>query len=304
MRQPILGRRGEGTDCAGRRYFLGGGQTKTLAQARQVLELGGTYLSYVEKGSGEPLLLIPSLDESVLVYAGQLAHPERLGRVIAYDHPGSGLSDRPAIDYSPRDYLRFAVRFVDKAIDRPALVCAHGSAAPLGISLSATRPEKVRALVLVCPDFPEKRPGTPLSKVPRPAPLVAVADLRLKAMRYIQHHRKASQLSRSSAARSLGIRRNELYSELRGPAWFTIEKKRAASWGLWTEWMDRAAEIEAPVYLFLTRRLSDRAREEIGSALRNVAISEVVEIDGSSTHPMLENPEGFEDAIVRIIAQT
>jgi pimeloyl-ACP methyl ester carboxylesterase len=117
----------------------------------QFLEINGIRLHYVERGAGEPLVLlhgngsmIQDFESSGLVDLAAKNH-----RVIVFDRPGFGHSDRP------RDVIWTPVaqaELINKALQRlgveQALVLGHSWGASVAVALALSHPELVRGLVL------------------------------------------------------------------------------------------------------------------------------------------------------------
>jgi pimeloyl-ACP methyl ester carboxylesterase len=110
---------------------------------------------YEVKGnrSAQPLLLIHGLSvgassyewrKNVDVLAQQF-------RVYALDLLGFGLSDHPAIDYTPETFTDLISDFVREVIGKPTVVVAHGLACAYVVVCAHRRPQLFEHLVLVEP---------------------------------------------------------------------------------------------------------------------------------------------------------
>ena len=112
----------------------------------------GVRLHYIEKGEGPPVVLLHGnvVTAEDFQTSGVLDLLARRHRVIAFDRPGFGYSDRPhGSAWSARaqaDLLRAA--FVVLGIDRP-VVLGHSLGASVALALALNHPEEVRGLVLV-----------------------------------------------------------------------------------------------------------------------------------------------------------
>ncbi len=263
----------------------------------RTLELGGTFLAFREAGRGRPVVLLPALDEGSFVYALQLAEPERIGRVLALDHIGSSGSDRPALRYEPVDYLRFAARFIDKTVDSAALVCVHGDAAPLGIALALSRPEKVSGLVLTNPELPrpsKPRGGAAVAGDFAPLPLADVLaglkasfDLRRRLRQIAAAGRGKHELVRYGAIRETAMR----------PGYKAVAARRRRHADLWSEWVSRAGELKVPTRIVVGRAYLRRCAPSLAVLRRELAGVEVVTIEGAGRYPMIETPDAFLQAL-------
>ena len=112
----------------------------------------GVRLHYIEKGEGPPVVLLHGnvVTAEDFQTSGVLDLLARRHRVIAFDRPGFGYSDRPhGSAWSARaqaDLLRAA--FVVLGIDHP-VVLGHSLGASVALALALNHPEEVRGLVLV-----------------------------------------------------------------------------------------------------------------------------------------------------------
>lgn len=262
------------------------------------LELAGTFLSYAEVGSGPTVLLLPALEESMLTYWHQLGDSRPPGRILSFDHVGSGLSDRPAVDYSPSDYLRYTLRFVDKLVEDRAAVCAHGTAAPLAVALALSRPEKVRSLTLSCPVFPS--PGgsaKPALLAGARAPLDRlVRPLRMTA-KYVVRKRTASRLARLLPPEARSTGRSILVEGLLGPGWFEVEERRTSRWSAWTDWLDRWDEVDIRIRVVWASSSPRQLRAAAAPILSKLRVDDETEVEQCRSHPMLENPRRFSEVL-------
>ena len=142
--------------------------------AGQFLEINGVRLHYVERGSGVPLVLlhgngsmIQDFESSGLI---DLAAPNY--RVIAFDRPGFGHSDRPRnVVWTPgaqAELIHGALRRLEVS---HAIVLGHSWGASVAVALALKYPSLVQGLVLASGYYyPTLRPD--LVALPVAAPLV------------------------------------------------------------------------------------------------------------------------------------
>ena len=117
----------------------------------QFLDINGVRLHYVERGAGEPLVLLHGNGSLIQDFesSGLIEWGAKNYRVIVFDRPGFGHSDRP------RDVIWTPVaqaELINKALQRlgvsHALVLGHSWGASVAIALALKHPELVRGLVL------------------------------------------------------------------------------------------------------------------------------------------------------------
>jgi 3-oxoadipate enol-lactonase len=111
----------------------------------------GTVWAEDSGGDGPPLVLLhPGVGDS-RIWDPVLAALTAKYRVIRYDTRGFGQSPAPSVKFS---LLRDLVAVLDhQGVQRAAFVgCSQGGASSLGLALA--QPERVSALVLLCPGIP------------------------------------------------------------------------------------------------------------------------------------------------------
>jgi len=124
---------------------------------------------YQVKGASDakPLLLIHGFGPGASSYQWRKnvdALSEQF-RVFTLDLLGFGLSDRPAIDYTPETFSDLINDFLREAIGKPAVVVAHGMTCAYVIADAYRRPQLFERLVLVSPpmDILEENFQSPMS---------------------------------------------------------------------------------------------------------------------------------------------
>lgn len=109
-------------------------------------------LHYVERGTGTPVVLIHGSNVSLEDFeaSGLLDRLARNHRVIAFDRPGFGHSDRPRDRlWTPAAQARLLQAALEQIqVDRPAIV-AHSTGTSVALCMALNRPEQVRQLVLL-----------------------------------------------------------------------------------------------------------------------------------------------------------
>jgi pimeloyl-ACP methyl ester carboxylesterase len=115
------------------------------------VEIGGVRLHYVDRGQGEPLVLLHGNGSSIQDFesSGLLAMAQAKYRVIAFDRPGFGYSERPRTTvWTPEaqaDLIHSALREI--GVQR-AIVLGHSWGASVAAALALKYPHAVSGLVL------------------------------------------------------------------------------------------------------------------------------------------------------------
>jgi pimeloyl-ACP methyl ester carboxylesterase len=116
------------------------------------LDVDGVRLHYVEKGHGQPLVLLHGNGTMIqdFLVSGFFDAAARSFRVIAFDRPGYGYSERPRLRlWTPMAQARLLRRaFNELGIERP-IVLGHSWATLVALALAIHDPRAVRALVLL-----------------------------------------------------------------------------------------------------------------------------------------------------------
>lgn len=136
----------------------------TPAPMRKTIDIGGDEISYLESGTGAPLLLIHGLGHSSVAWLRSFPRLEEHFRVIAPDLPGHGRSAAPAAPYDPPYFSDFVSTFVSTlGLDR--VDAAGNSLGGLTLLLAALdQPQNFRRLVLVDPLGFTRPPAPPLDE--------------------------------------------------------------------------------------------------------------------------------------------
>jgi haloalkane dehalogenase len=108
-------------------------------------------LHYVDEGAGDPVVLVHgtptwSYEWRHVVHALRATH-----RVVAADHLGFGLSDRPAdAGYGPEDHARRLAAFIDHVVPTgPVTLVVHDFGGPFALDWALHHPERLARLVIV-----------------------------------------------------------------------------------------------------------------------------------------------------------
>jgi pimeloyl-ACP methyl ester carboxylesterase len=115
------------------------------------LDIDGVRLHYVERGTGQPLVLLHGNGSMIQDFesSGLLERAAKSYRVIVFDRPGYGHSARPRnVLWSPdkqADLIEKALRQIGAA---PAIVLGHSWGASVAVALGLEFPACVKALVL------------------------------------------------------------------------------------------------------------------------------------------------------------
>ena len=119
--------------------------------AGRFLDVNGVRLHYVERGSGEPLVLLHGNGSMIQDFesSGLIDLAAKNYRVIVFDRPGFGHSDRPRnVVWTPDAQAELIKRALDRLGVSNAIVLGHSWGASVAVALALKYPDLVRGLVL------------------------------------------------------------------------------------------------------------------------------------------------------------
>lgn len=130
-------------------------------QHKFVEVVDGVKLSYVESGqlnSDQVVLFVHGAPESAYVWRNVMPYVEQQARVIAVEHIGHGMSDKPDIEYSIENYYKYYASFIETmGLDNIVIVCQDWGSV-IGPLYGANNPDKVKGVclmeALLAPSYP------------------------------------------------------------------------------------------------------------------------------------------------------
>jgi pimeloyl-ACP methyl ester carboxylesterase len=119
--------------------------------AGQFLEIDGVHLHYVERGSGPPLVLLHGNGSMIQDFesSGLIDLAAKNYRVIVFDRPGFGHSDRPRnVVWTPAAQAELINSALQRLGVSHAIVLGHSWGASVAVALALKHPKLVQGLVL------------------------------------------------------------------------------------------------------------------------------------------------------------
>ena len=143
------------------RHFAKKAERDNPASGR-FLDVSGVRLHYVERGSGEPLVLLHGNGSMIEDFdsSGLIDLAAKHFRVVVFDRPGFGHSDRPRnVVWTPDAQAELIKQALTKLNVSNATVLGHSWGASVAVALSLKYPDMIRGLVLASGFyFPTARP--------------------------------------------------------------------------------------------------------------------------------------------------
>ncbi len=148
----------------------------------KTVQVDGNRVAYLDSGQGPPVILVHGLGGSLWQWEYQQAALSAYHRLITLDLLGSGLSDKPDIEYTPQAMLEFFRSFMDALGIQQASLVGNSLGAGLVTGMALTYPERVDRLVLIdgLPDHVREKTTSPMIRQaidsPTPAWLVSLGN--------------------------------------------------------------------------------------------------------------------------------
>ena len=119
------------------------------------LDVDGVRLHYIERGQGEPLVLIHGNGTLIQDFTinGLVDRLSERFRVIVFDRPGYGYSARPRHLWTPRAHATLFEHALAQLGVEHAIVLGHSWGTMVALSLALQAPDLVRSLVLLSGDY-------------------------------------------------------------------------------------------------------------------------------------------------------
>ena len=83
-----------------------------LQNSAQYIDILGSKIHYLEAGAGDPILFLHGIPTSSYVWRNTIPRLAKIGRCIAPDLIGFGKSEKPDIEYSVFDHIRYLEKFI------------------------------------------------------------------------------------------------------------------------------------------------------------------------------------------------
>ena len=125
--------------------------------------VNGHRLAYLDEGQGPPLILIHGYGGSMWQWEYQQTLAAHF-RVITLDLIGSGLSDKPDLDYRPEELIESVLGLMDRLGFATAALVGNSMGAGVAIGMALDHPQRVERLVLIdgLPAHVRERLASPL----------------------------------------------------------------------------------------------------------------------------------------------
>jgi pimeloyl-ACP methyl ester carboxylesterase len=139
---------------------------KLVPPLGRFVEVDGAKLHYVDRGEGRPIVLIHGIGGNLRHFTGTILDELAMtNRVIAFDRPGCGYSERPAGTGASSEAQ---AAIIQKAIDAlgiaEPLVAGHSLGGSIALAHAVFQRGKARGYVLIAPRATDRGPVPPMFK--------------------------------------------------------------------------------------------------------------------------------------------
>lgn len=121
--------------------------SKDFPYSSQFVDVLGSKMHYIEQGSGHPILFLHDIPTCCYLWRNVIPHLSRLGRCIAPDLIGMGKSDKPAIEYSIEDHIRYIDHFIEAMNLKKVTLVLHGWGSIIGFDYAMRNEKNCRGLI-------------------------------------------------------------------------------------------------------------------------------------------------------------
>ena len=110
------------------------------------IDVFGSKMHYIDEGSGETILFLHGNPTWSYLWRNVIPHLTRLGRCIAPDLIGFGLSDKPEIEYRWFDHVRYLEGFIEEMGLKRITLVLHDQGSGLGFHYAMRHENNVRGI--------------------------------------------------------------------------------------------------------------------------------------------------------------
>lgn len=113
------------------------------------IDVLGSEMHYLEAGSGDPILFVHGNPTSSYIWRNIMPYVSETGRAIAVDLIGMGKSDKPPIDYSLEEHIKYFNEFVETLGLKKITLVLHDWGSAVGFNYAMTHTDNVQSIIFM-----------------------------------------------------------------------------------------------------------------------------------------------------------
>lgn len=118
-----------------------------MKYASNYIDIYHAKMHYLEVGQGDPILFLHGIPTSSYIWRNIMPHLASLGRCIAPDLIGFGHSDKPDIEYSVFDHIKYLEKFIEVLNLKQITLIMHGWGSVIGFDYAMRHEKNCKGLV-------------------------------------------------------------------------------------------------------------------------------------------------------------
>jgi haloalkane dehalogenase len=123
--------------------------TSELSASSHFVSVLGSRIHYQDEGKGDPILFLHGVPASSYLWRNVIPHAAKSGRCIAPDLIGLGQSDKPDIEYTTEDHIRYMNAFIEALGLKNITLVMHDWGSVIGLDYAMRHPENVKSVVVL-----------------------------------------------------------------------------------------------------------------------------------------------------------
>ncbi len=113
------------------------------------VEVLGSKIAYIDEGEGDPILFIHGNPTSSYLWRNIIPYVQPQGRVIALDLIGFGKSDKPDIEYTYADQIKYVEGFIEALDLKNITLVVHDWGSALGFDYASRNENNIKGLAFM-----------------------------------------------------------------------------------------------------------------------------------------------------------
>ena len=111
------------------------------------VDVYGSRMHYIEQGHGDPILFLHGIPTSSYLWRNIIPHLSTLGRCIAVDLIGMGKSDKPDIEYTIFDHIKYVEKFIEVMNLKRVTLVMHDWGSIMGFNYAMKNEKNCKGLI-------------------------------------------------------------------------------------------------------------------------------------------------------------